>query len=135
MLLDFGSARHVVADRTQALTAMFKPSFAAIEQYGDVPGLRQGAWTDLYALGGVMHFMITGSPRCLRPCAPSMTRSRDLRRSPAGKGGVSIQLLEAIDWALAVRPDSGRSRSAPSGKCWTGARPCRPRSADGSDAR
>jgi len=105
ILLDFGSARHVVNDRTQALTAMFKPSFAAIEQYGDVPGLRQGAWTDLYALAGVMHFMITGSgpvPAALRAVNDAQPR---LAASAAGKGGLSRHLLEAIDWALAVRPD------------------------------
>ena len=105
ILLDFGSARHVVTDRTQALTAMFKPSFAAIEQYGDVPGLRQGAWTDLYALAGVMHFMITGSgpvPAALRAVNDAQPR---LAASAAGKGGLSMHLLQALDWALAVRPD------------------------------
>lgn len=105
VLLDFGSARHVVSDRTQALTAMFKPSFAAIEQYGDVPGLKQGAWTDLYALAGVMHFMITGSPpvpAALRAVNDAQPR---LAASAAGKGGLSMSLLQAIDWALAVRPD------------------------------
>ena len=104
ILLDFGSARHVVNDRTQALTAMFKPSFAAIEQYGDVPGLRQGAWTDLYALAGVMHFMITGSgpvPAALRAVNDAQPR---LALSPAA-GALSMPLLEALDWALAVRPD------------------------------
>ena len=104
ILLDFGSARHVVNDRTQALTAMFKPSFAAIEQYGDVPGLRQGAWTDLYALAGVMHFMITGSgpvPAALRAVNDAQPR---LALSPAA-GVFSMHLLQAIDWALAVRPD------------------------------
>jgi serine/threonine protein kinase len=104
VLLDFGSARHVLSDRTQALTAIFKPSFAAIEQYGDVPGLKQGAWTDLYALAGVMHFMITGSPpvpaalRAVNDAQPRLAAS-------VGKGGLSMSLLHAIDWALAVRPD------------------------------
>ncbi len=105
VLLDFGSARHVVGDRTQALTAMFKPSFAAIEQYGDVPGLKQGAWTDLYALAGVMHFMITGSPpvpAALRAVNDAQPR---LAAASAGKSGLSMAVLQALDRALAVRPD------------------------------
>ncbi|HEX2542659.1 MAG TPA: protein kinase [Caldimonas sp.] len=104
VLLDFGSARHVLNDRTQALTAMFKPSFAAIEQYGDVPGMKQGAWTDLYALAGVMHFMITGSspvPAALRAVNDAQAR---LAAMSAVQGKLSPTFLHALDWALAVRP-------------------------------
>src|SRR5438067_9244704 len=62
VLLDFGSARHVIADRTQTLTSILKPSFAPIEQYSQSGELKQGPWTDLYSLGAVMHFLITGHP-------------------------------------------------------------------------
>ena len=104
VLLDFGSARRVLGDRTQALTAMLKPNFAAIEQYGDVPGMRQGAWTDLYALGGVVHFMITGAAptpaamRAVQDCMPA------LASTAAGTPEVSLSFLRAIDWALEVDP-------------------------------
>ena len=104
VLLDFGSAREVVGDRTQALTAVFKPSFAAIEQYGDVPGLRQGPWTDLYALGGVMHFLITGAA----PAPAAMRAVHDPQRPlqfAAAHTSVAPSLLRAIDRMLAVRPE------------------------------
>ena len=64
VLLDFGSARRVICDRTQALTAVLKPNFAPVEQYADPPVLRQGPWTDLYALGAVVHYMMTGQAPC-----------------------------------------------------------------------
>ncbi len=62
MLLDFGAARQVIADRTQALTAVLKPSYAPIEQYAEVTTLRQGPWTDLYALGAVVYGCLAGRP-------------------------------------------------------------------------
>ena len=53
VLLDFGAARRVISDRTQSLTAILKPSYAPIEQYAEMTQLRQGPWTDIYALGAV----------------------------------------------------------------------------------
>jgi serine/threonine protein kinase len=60
ILLDFGSARRAAGAGTRALTAVLKPNFAPIEQYGDSAGMAQGPWTDLYALGATVHFMLTG---------------------------------------------------------------------------
>lgn len=60
VLLDFGSARRIIGDGTQALTTVLKPGYAPIEQYVDDGTLKQGAWTDVYALGGVLYHMATG---------------------------------------------------------------------------
>jgi serine/threonine protein kinase len=105
VLLDFGAARRVVANGTQSLTAILKPDFAPVEQYADVPNMRQGAWTDLYALGAVVHFMLKGTPP-----VPAVTRAvhddMPALADQAGPSlsGVSASFLAAIDWALAIAP-------------------------------
>ena len=102
VLLDFGAARRVIGDRTQTLTAVLKPSYAPIEQYAEATQLRQGPWTDLYALGAVVVYMLNSVPP-----PPSTVRSmhdeipRLLAEPPAG---VSASFLAAVQWALSVRP-------------------------------
>jgi serine/threonine protein kinase len=102
VLLDFGAARRVISDRTQSLTAILKPSYAPIEQYADMTAMRQGPWTDLYALGAVMHFLLFGVP-------PPPATARALQ-GDAGQieqrvvPGVSPRFLAVVAWMLGVRP-------------------------------
>ena len=60
LLLDFGAARRVIGDMTQALTVILKPGYAPVEQYAEAPHMKQGAWTDVYALAATIHFAIVG---------------------------------------------------------------------------
>jgi hypothetical protein len=104
LLLDFGAARHVISNMTQALTVILKPGYAPIEQYAEVAHMKQGAWTDIYALAAVLYFAITG-----RPPVPSVGRVMSdpyvpLAQSAAGR--YSDQFLRAIDGALAVKPEN-----------------------------
>jgi serine/threonine protein kinase len=102
LLLDFGAARRVIGDMTHALTVVLKPGYAPIEQYGDVASMTQGAWTDLYALACVVYFAITG-----KVPMSSVERLMDDRLQPLSQvaaGRYSPRFLEAIDRALAVRP-------------------------------
>ena len=105
VLLDFGSARRVIGDRTQSLTALIKPHFAPVEQYADEAGMRQGPWTDIYALGATVYFMLTA-----RLPAPAVLRavSDSLPLLAAGGGqrfpGVPTQMLASVDWAMAMAP-------------------------------
>ncbi len=105
VLLDFGAARRVVGDRTQSLTAVLKPNFAPIEQYADAAGMRQGPWTDLYALGATVRFMLTGEA----PTPAVLRAVRDAMPPLAAAGGKSFPgvptgFLATIDWTLALAP-------------------------------
>ncbi|WP_341317029.1 protein kinase [Paraburkholderia sp. IMGN_8] len=102
VLLDFGAARRVIGDMTQALTVILKPGYAPIEQYAEVPTLRQGAWSDQYALAAVVYFAIVG-----KTPPPSVGRMVSDNYQPLGKlaaGRYSERFLRAIDRALAVMP-------------------------------
>ena len=103
LLLDFGAARRVIGDMTQALTVVLKPGYAPVEQYAEVPEMKQGAWTDVYALAATVHYAITGKT----PPASVGRMMNDGYRplSVAVAGRYSEPFLRAIDNALRVRPD------------------------------
>lgn len=102
VLLDLGSARRVIAGMQSALTVVVKPGYAPIEQYTEDTANEQGPWTDIYALGAVLYFSITGS-------APSASVSRMMRDTlkPVTQQDYpqfSEGFLAAINRALQLRP-------------------------------
>ncbi|AVS84481.1 protein kinase [Paracidovorax avenae] len=102
VLLDFGAARRIIGDMTQALTMVLKPGFAPIEQYVDDGAMPQGAWTDIYQLGAVLYQAITG-----RPPATSVARMINdplARLTPENCPGFSARFLHGVQSALAVKP-------------------------------
>lgn len=106
VILDFGSARRVINDRTQSLTAILKPNYSPVEQYADDAGMRQGGYTDLYALGGTVYFMLGGKEpipavmRAVRDSFPVLALSQAPEFVP-----ISREFLAVIDWMLGVSPD------------------------------
>jgi serine/threonine protein kinase len=109
VLLDLGAARRVIGDHTQTLTAIVKPSFAPIEQYAETVQLRQGPWTDLYALAAVMHFCITGRPPVPATVRAVQDEHATLRQMSASLASgfdrhFSESFIHAIDHALSIRP-------------------------------
>lgn len=103
LLLDFGAARRVIGDMTQALTVILKPGYAPVEQYAEVPSMKQGPWTDLYALAAVVYFAILGK-------TPPAAVGRLLNDTyeplaVAAAGRYSDGFLRAIDHALSVQPN------------------------------
>ena len=116
VLLDFGAARQAVGAKSRSVTSIVTPGYAPIEQYSNRG--RQGAWTDIYALGGVCYRALTGD-------VPDDATDRvqhdplvPLAKRCAGRA--SQAFLAAIDKALAMderdRPQSiGAWRAALAG--------------------
>ncbi|MCA1245706.1 serine/threonine-protein kinase [Massilia sp. MS-15] len=103
LLLDFGAARRAIGDMNQAFTVILKQNYAPIEQYAEMPGMRQGPWTDLYALASVVHFAIDG--RAPPPAVSRMMADPYVPLAARYGERYSGAFLEAIDRALAFRPE------------------------------
>ena len=98
VLLDFGSARQ----RSTELTAIVRPGYAPFEQYQSQGN--QGPWSDLYALAGVLYWMVIG-----KQPVDAVSRLRKDELPPAVQAGdhsrFRPEFLAAIDWALAPYED------------------------------
>jgi serine/threonine protein kinase len=103
LLLDFGAARRVIGDMTQALTVILKPGYAPVEQYAEVPHMKQGAWTDVYALAAVVYFAIIG--KAPTPSVGRLMNDTLVPLTESAAGRYSDTFLRGIDRALAVKPE------------------------------
>ena len=87
------------ASAAAELTAVVTPGYAPFEQYHTQGN--QGPWSDLYALGGVLYWMVTGNPP-----AEAAARVREDKMPSAltvgDHGRFRPEFLAAIDWALAA---------------------------------
>jgi len=97
-LIDFGASRAAMAGRSTALTAIFTPGYAAVEQ---MTSAKQGPWTDIYGVSATLCHAIMGA-------APPGSIERMLddhyvslaERQPVG---FAAALLAGVDSGLAVR--------------------------------
>lgn len=106
VLLDFGAARQSTSQVSRSMTSMVTPGYAPFEQYHSHG--EQGPWSDLYALGGVLYWLVTGHKpmeapaRVKEDCMPAA--------SEVAVGRYSEGFLRMIDWAMSMdereRPQS-----------------------------
>lgn len=97
-LIDFGASRAAMSDRTSAMTAIYTPRYAAVEQ---LTSDKQGPWTDIYGVSATLYHAITGrAPPSSLERALNDTYEPLTRLSPAG---FSFGALQRIDTGLALR--------------------------------
>ena len=102
VLIDFGSARQATGGASQNMTTLISPGYAPFEQY--TTGTEQGPWTDLYALGGVLYFAVTGQNP---PDALTRMKNDPLEEGLAeARKRYSGKFIDASAWALT--PDEAR---------------------------
>ena len=107
MLIDFGATRYSIGVKSKSLSIILTEGYAPKEQYNS--RAKQEPYTDFYAVGAVMHKVVTGKV----PIAAS-TRSdaiTDDEPDPHVKlqdmrelNSINENLKKAIDWALEFKP-------------------------------
>jgi len=98
VLIDFGSARQASSGVTKTMTAMVTPGYAPFEQYG--AGAEQGPYTDIYAMGGVLVYAMTG-----RNPPDAITRMKNDRLGDELSSAAlrySPRVIDAVRHAMAV---------------------------------
>ena len=103
VLIDFGAARQALGDKTQNLTEVISQGYSPAEQY--YSHSHQGAWTDIYAMAGVLYRCVTGNEpleataRLVQDQLPKLSENSELRKV------YRVSLLSAIDWGLQLKAE------------------------------
>jgi serine/threonine protein kinase len=104
VLIDFGATRHATPSETTSYTQIYSGGYGPPEQ---MLGLRQGEFSDIYAIGAVCYRAIGGSVVNALARQNSLASGRSDPLAPAleiGAGRYPRPLLTLIDAALAVDP-------------------------------
>ncbi len=105
MLIDFGASRFAMGAKSKSLSVVLTEGYAPKEQYSSTS--KQGAYTDIYAIGAVMYKMATGKvPPESSARADAITddepdpyqRIQDMENISYGDN-----FKKAVDWALEFR--------------------------------
>jgi len=101
VLLDFGSAKEAVGQRTKTISAVVKDGYSPIEQYS-TQGSGQGPWSDIYALSATLYYAVSG----VRPeeATQRMLEDHYVPAKQAAKAEYRPAFLDAIDWGLKTAP-------------------------------
>jgi len=103
VLIDFGSARQALGNKTRVLTSLVTPGYAPYEQYYESEK-HQGAWSDIYALAATVYLAVSGkAPMDALERGQAMLSNDKDPLIPAvvvGANRYSHRFLAAIDRAL-----------------------------------
>ncbi len=95
VLIDFGSARQFIDDKTSKHTQFITPGYAPLEQYASEA--KFGPYTDIYALGATLYHALAGHPP---PNANDRIMGIELNPLPQN---TPTPLKNAIEQALVVK--------------------------------
>ncbi|GGJ59384.1 hypothetical protein GCM10008938_51920 [Deinococcus roseus] len=114
VLIDFGSALEWTGGRITPADRLVTPGFAPLEQYASQAKL--APYTDLYALGATLFYLLTGDPP---PDAVSRTKGTGLPQMPRSTPEkLKTSILSLLEVDVKNRPQSAdaflRMLSAPS---------------------
>jgi serine/threonine protein kinase len=99
VLIDFGSAREFAEGKTTTQTAILTPGYAPIEQYSTRS--QRGPYTDIYALGATMYFLLTGE----KPIPATDRVAEELLPPHKVNSRVTSQLSSAVMLAMELKSE------------------------------
>jgi serine/threonine protein kinase len=103
VLVDFGAARNVVAQRSHDLARIVKGGYSPLEQYSS--GQTRDGKTDVYALGASMYFSATGVVPVDAPSrASGVSLPIPMQVNPLIAPGMSAAIESALSIGSASRP-------------------------------
>ena len=103
-LIDFGSAREAVANRSQTMSTVVKPGYSPPEQYAR-SGRAEGPWSDIYALAATLYRAVTRKPPAEATERQLLDELKPVSEMLDGQHGYRASFLAAIDASLRLNTD------------------------------
>jgi serine/threonine protein kinase len=100
ILIDFGSAREFVQDKTQSHTTMLTRGYAPPEQYNATS--RKGSYSDIYSLGAVYYYALTGEEPTDAAVRQIETMAEPIKLNSKINADVNRTILKAME----IKPEN-----------------------------
>jgi serine/threonine protein kinase len=104
VLIDFGSAREFVHDKTAAHTSILTVGYAPLEQYS--ANSRKGSYSDIYALGGVFYFALTGQ----KPMDAAARTTETMKEPREIEASIPAEANRTIIRAMELQPEKRQQK-------------------------